>query len=318
MRKKVDETIRFRVIRRFFFSSLKKKPKRHSESDCENSDSRGLANRKLQERNRDSGYDKNNMSLDSDHSSSSLDSSSKNSISSKDHSIVTELKRNTSNRSKTTTTNKMTQTDDTNDTNEQAIKNAVVSRIIKAFGMKLESVKRRILYDLNNKINEVKAMIVAANDVDQTLPEREILPQLPMTNKENFLSLEQQLTESAEMTTALKSFIRHNTKLLKDFKAAINAVLPMIISKEVQLQYSGFGRFTKGQRKENFSKTTTCTILKEIVLQKFADISVKDFNSYITRWLSNASDRDGGKKLRLSAPVVLQEDPQENVKVAYL
>lgn len=34
----------------------------------------------------------------------------------------------------------------------------------------------------------------------------------------------------------------------------------------------------------------------EITLQKFNEISIKDFNGYITRWLSNAGDRDGGKQ----------------------
>ena len=37
----------------------------------------------------------------------------------------------------------------------------------------------------------------------------------------------------------------------------------------------------------------------EIALQKFPALSVKDFNAYITRWFSNAGDRDGGKKDRL-------------------
>ena len=46
-------------------------------------------------------------------------------------------------------------------------------------------------------------MIVAANDVKQALQERDILPQLPIKNMKNFLSLEQQLLETPEMITAL-------------------------------------------------------------------------------------------------------------------
>lgn len=38
--------------------------------------------------------------------------------------------------------------------------------------------------------------------------------------------------------------------------------------------------------------------ISEITLQKFTEISIKDFNSYISRWLSNAGDRDGGKQQR--------------------
>ena len=39
----------------------------------------------------------------------------------------------------------------------------------------------------------------------------------------------------------------------------------------------------------------------QIVLQKFPELCVKDFNAYtcITRWFSNADERDGGKRDRL-------------------
>ena len=57
-----------------------------------------------------------------------------------------------------------------------------------------------------------------------------------------------------------------NSNLLPDFKTVVNAILPMIISKNVQIQFSGFGRITKGQRKENFSKTKTYNILKRQII----------------------------------------------------
>lgn len=53
-----------------------------------------------------------------------------------------------------------------------------------------------------------------------------------------------------------------NSKLITEFKPVINTVLPLIISLDVQLQYSGFGRITKGHKKRNFSKTRTFNILK--------------------------------------------------------
>jgi hypothetical protein len=112
----------------------------------------------------------------------------------------------------------------------------------------------------------------------------------------------------------------------------MSTVLPLIINKDVQLQFSGCGRETRGQKKENFSKTETNQILKgsryymdaistfstlinllyiinflfsviDIVLEKFSNISGKDYNSYLSRWLSNAVDREGGKKGRLNKKV---------------
>jgi len=53
-----------------------------------------------------------------------------------------------------------------------------------------------------------------------------------------------------------------NSNLLPDFKTVVNAVPNLIISKNVQIQFSGFDRITKGQKKENFSKTKTYNILK--------------------------------------------------------
>jgi len=38
---------------------------------------------------------------------------------------------------------------------------------------------------------------------------------------------------------------------------SLRAVIPLIISKEIQLEYSAFGRETNGIKKLNFSGTTT-------------------------------------------------------------
>ena len=53
-------------------------------------------------------------------------------------------------------------------------------KVIKAVEKKIESAAGTIFYDLNNKIEKVKAMIVAVNDDKQALQKREILPQMPI------------------------------------------------------------------------------------------------------------------------------------------
>lgn len=53
--------------------------------------------------------------------------------------------------------------------------------------------------------------------------------------------------------------INSTTKLSQSLR-----VIPLIISKEIQLQYSAFGRETNGIKKLNFSGTTTYKYLRGI------------------------------------------------------
>ena len=80
------------------------------------------------------------------------------------------------------------------------------------FDRKLESAKRNILYNFNAKIEELKSLYKIRNDFElqEALLERELLPPLPLTNIENFLSLEQELNDKAEVFAALVSIV-HST-----------------------------------------------------------------------------------------------------------
>jgi len=53
--------------------------------------------------------------------------------------------------------------------------------------------------------------------------------------------------------------VNSTTKLSQSLR-----VIPLIISKEIQLQYSAFGRETNGIKKLNFSGTTTYKYLRGI------------------------------------------------------
>jgi len=53
--------------------------------------------------------------------------------------------------------------------------------------------------------------------------------------------------------------VNSTTKLSQSLR-----VIPLIISKEIQLQYSAFGRGTTGIKKLNFSGTTTYKYLRGI------------------------------------------------------
>jgi len=106
----------------------------------------------------------------------------------------------------------------------------------------------------------------------------------------------------------------------------LTTVIPKIISKAVQLQYSAFDRECNGDKKLNFSETETYKLLLDTIIlkatlrfiihiflsyfmnniffhlevlnTKFPDTNNKKISSVVSRWFSGAKDRDGGKKER--------------------
>lgn len=106
----------------------------------------------------------------------------------------------------------------------------------------------------------------------------------------------------------------------------MNVLIPRIISKDVQLLYTAFGREINGAKKLNFSSTETYKylfgiytftlffkiisviwvfktfiyiLILEVVNTKFPNIGGKEVQRQISRWFSGAKDREGGKKERL-------------------
>ncbi|XP_033232108.1 uncharacterized protein LOC117183061 [Belonocnema kinseyi] len=146
-----------------------------------------------------------------------------------------------------------------------------IRKLPKAFNGKLESIKRSILYDFHSKIDQLNRLLQTTDDsqLEEALQGREILPPFPTTKLEDFLTFEKDLTEVPEVTAAFN---------LLDFSTATNAVLPMIMMKAVQMEYSAFGRKSKNPSKLNFSRTNVYSMIKEIMLQKYPKITVKYFN----------------------------------------
>ncbi|XP_051169354.1 uncharacterized protein LOC127286803 [Leptopilina boulardi] len=128
----------------------------------------------------------------------------------------------------------------------------------------------------------------------------EILPTLPKRNITDFLEFENQLCAEQDLKSPSKTFMRLQSKPLLVHTNMICTILPMILTKKVQLEYSGFGRPSRKKQKKDFSSTQTFCLLKEIHLEKFSNVPLQQFNNYITRWFSNAGDRERGKKDRKS------------------
>lgn len=79
----------------------------------------------------------------------------------------------------------------------------------KALEIKIEGMKRSILYDINKKIDELKLMLNVASEseVVKQMKKRDVLSHLPRTSLNDFLCFEEQLIQIPEMSAALISII---------------------------------------------------------------------------------------------------------------
>jgi hypothetical protein len=85
-----------------------------------------------------------------------------------------------------------------------------LTKTLETLETKIEGMKRSILYDINKKSDELKSMInITYNEpeVIEEMKKRDILPHLPRTSLNDFLSFEKELIEIPEMSAALVSII---------------------------------------------------------------------------------------------------------------
>ncbi|OXU22897.1 hypothetical protein TSAR_014175 [Trichomalopsis sarcophagae] len=89
------------------------------------------------------------------------------------------------------------------------------------------------------------------------------------------------------------------------YKPAISKVLNFIMAKSVQMEYSSCGRAMEGVKKLNFSATSIFKLmnskkskLSTLIVEKFT-ILEETILSRTSRWLSGATDREGGRTVRM-------------------
>ncbi|CAI6377800.1 unnamed protein product [Macrosiphum euphorbiae] len=98
-------------------------------------------------------------------------------------------------------------------------------------------------------------------EIDSILKDEKIIG-LPKTKLEHFQEFDKELGIDNELVKKMKCFIIINMKGMAKINDDIMAVIPKIISKDVQLQFSAFGRETSGKKKLNFSSTNAFKYLQ--------------------------------------------------------
>ncbi|XP_051170508.1 uncharacterized protein LOC127287555 [Leptopilina boulardi] len=165
----------------------------------------------------------------------------------------------------------------------------------------MELLERRLLHHINRRLDTLSDAVVinqAATTISE-ITEKPILKTLPKETVQDFKDFDQTLSNNEESLLHVVHFMHLYAARAKSANVAIGIILPRIIKKEVQLKYSKAGIPFHGISKENFSATTTFKSLERVLLDVFKNETQKTIGTAVSRWLSNAVDREGGKKKRM-------------------
>lgn len=166
------------------------------------------------------------------------------------------------------------------------------------------SAKRSILYDVKARCDEIKITIANMKIHEKpqgTMAElkEKLENNLPIEIVPDFLSFENELRLNKDKKKNLIDLLLLMCFDYSNVKDCIHKVLPKIIKKEIQGQYSGQGRKKKGLGKLNFSATVFFECFQAAVTKHCpVDNNVKSLKSRIGDWLAHWEDRDGGRKER--------------------
>lgn len=166
----------------------------------------------------------------------------------------------------------------------------------------INSAKRSILYNVDKKVNDIKNAIEASTEMPKenlNSIKDKLGVALPIKTIEEFLSFEEMIATTEEKKQALIHFYRILVCGETCIKNCVKKIMTATLSKTIEMEYSAFGKLMRGVGKRNFSLTNTYSCLNQVLLDKYGSSDeYKDMKTVMSRWLSGASDRDGGRKKR--------------------
>ncbi|XP_048507877.1 uncharacterized protein LOC125500187 [Athalia rosae] len=165
----------------------------------------------------------------------------------------------------------------------------------------ITSAKRSILYDLNKKMDEIKNTIIVsvggnAQGGNVSSVRDQLGTALPIKSLDDFLTFEIELSTDDQKKQSLKSLITVLIAGSNSWRDDVGKILNAILSKAVQIHYSGCGRKVKGKGKRNFSETVVFSCMKDVIEEHYKNITEPlQLVSRVSRWLAGAGDREGGR-----------------------
>lgn len=153
--------------------------------------------------------------------------------------------------------------------------------------------------ELTNTI--IGANLISAAGPNLTSTKTRLSVKVPIETLDEFLNYETVLKSDEDEIEALRTFFRVLINSQTKANSCIAIIMTATLDKTVELEYSGFGRSVGRHSKRNFSATQTCITMKEVIMDKLGEGSeTVNLQSKISKWLSGAKDRKGGRKERQS------------------
>ncbi|XP_057335753.1 uncharacterized protein LOC130674445 [Microplitis mediator] len=174
----------------------------------------------------------------------------------------------------------------------------------------IDSSKRSLMYDLSKNKNRLQNQIIIANSHNKSpLPisslveiKKKFDESFPISDLETFKKFDDSLIseDHKEKNENFLNLIRVCTFGQIKVVDCVHKIFPAILKKEVELNYSGTGKKTRGVGKLNFSSTNTFKCMETVIREKFPDQpeAVK-LRTLVGTWLAGAPDRDRGRASRM-------------------
>ncbi|CAG5109381.1 Protein of unknown function, partial [Cotesia congregata] len=163
---------------------------------------------------------------------------------------------------------------------------------IELLAKKLTSTKRSILYDIKRRSDGEN--LNPALSTDRKLDEswkKKLGIKLPISDPKNFLTFDADINTNIEKRNAIKTMFEITTDGCFDYVKAIKLILAAIITKEVQLLYSGCGRKMKNIGKLNFSATHIFKVIEEFITDQYGNQNrTLKVLTTVSTYLSGAKD----------------------------
>ncbi|XP_044733325.1 uncharacterized protein LOC123295928 [Chrysoperla carnea] len=177
-----------------------------------------------------------------------------------------------------------------------------------SLGLYLESVMKRefssmrqsINANITDKIQQVlKVVQYSADPPGKEQAWKNIGEELPFQDDDQFMKFDESIKNNELKTTALIDIFKMVTAGSIDCDNDVQSIMKKLIKKDVQLLYSGCGKKIKGIGKKSFKETQTFKEMEKFLKAKYYDSKDKlSILSLVSRFLSGAKDRDGGRANR--------------------
>ncbi|XP_067204776.1 uncharacterized protein [Linepithema humile] len=184
----------------------------------------------------------------------------------------------------------------------QVIANACYEQVKVLIQKKMDNIKKSILYDIRKGFEELQNnLLLNLSHKDEMNPVsalKQIIGfTLPISILDDFDTLDASM-DVDEKKNALRTLFEKYVDVASTHRKAIHNALSAVMTKDVQILFTAFGRQKNETKKLNFSKTKIYSLLMDILVSKFGTKEEREINSSLSRWFSGAVDRCGGRKER--------------------